>query len=357
MARLKMGNRPSYRAVIGRFLNPFLTGVTAKKRSIFFYDLQRYISAGVSYYDAVTTMRRYCRSRHLARILDTMHAMVHSGRGLGDAMALFPSTFGEFELAMVDLGESTGKLDLTLGNIAQKLKADHMIKQKVQRGLFYPVLVLVAALFISWLLKRMGYLTPFPVTPPFVALLVLVIIGLVLGIKLIRATPGIGYAFDSVTCALPFFGKVRMKAALARFATAFSYAYASGCDIQQTLRLSGRSAMNNIFAADAERIASEVESGVSLSEAFDRSHVMPPLLKQVVAVGEKTGDFDKAMMNVTEFAKEEVETANVMMIHASEVLAVLLLGAFVFLFAATFYKQYFSRGLEIMQRANPHFNK
>jgi len=352
-----MNRQSSYSIVVRRFFNPFLTGFTAKKRSLFFNDLRRYIASGVSYYDAITTMRRYCRNGHLRAILDKMRSTVDAGRGLGDAISLFPATFGEFELAMVDLGESTGKLELALGNVSEKLKSDHEIKQKVIRGFFYPAFILVAVICVSILLQNLGLTTPIRVTPLRVILFILAMIGLFLGVKLIRARPGLGYCFDFALGCIPFLGGVFKKVALARFATAFSYAYASGSDIQQTLRLAGQSAVNNVFAADADRIASAVAEGGSLTEAFERSKVMPPLLKQTVAMGEKTGDFDQAMMNITEFAKEELQTASVMIIHTSEVLAILIAAVWVLFMALGFYEQHLGRGLEILERANPHHNR
>ncbi len=352
-----MSRRDSYAIVIRRFLNPFLTGFTAKRRSLFFNDLRRYTSSGVSYYDAITTMRRYCSSFHLRSILDKMRSMVDAGRGIGDALSLFPASFSEFELAMVDLGESTGKLELVLENISEKLKADHKIKQQVIRGFLWYAITFVFVVGVSILLDSMGYALPIRITVPRLAAGVILVIGLILGVKLVRATPGLGQAFDAITCSIPFLGNVRMKAALARFATAFSYAYASGSDIQKTLTLAGASSMNTLFAADADRIASEIRSGTSLAEAFERSKVMPPLLKQTVAMGEKTGDFDQAMMNITDFAREELKTAGEMIIQFSIVLTFLTLAVWVFFLALTFYSDYLGRGLEIMRRANPHHNR
>lgn len=352
-----MSRRDSYSIVIRRFFNPFLTGFTTKKRSLFFNDLRRYTSAGVSLYDAVTTMRRYCTNRHLGTILDKMRAMIDAGRGMGDALSLFPATFTEFELAMVDLGERTGKLELVLENISEKLKADHKIRQQVIRGFLWYAITVVFVVGVSILLDNMGYTTPIRITLLRLVAGAASVVCLILAVKLIRATPGLGQAFDAITCSIPFLGNVRMKAALARFATAFSYAYASGSDMQETLALAGASSMNTLFAADANRIASDVRGGASLAEAFDRSKVMPPLLKQTVAMGEKTGDFDQAMMNITDFAKEELKTAGEMIIQFSMVLTFLLLAVYVFFLALSFYSGYLGKGLEIMKRANPHFNR
>ena len=352
-----MSRQDSYSIVIRRFLNPFLTGFTTKKRSLFFNDLKRYISSGVSYYDAITTMRRYCRNGHLRTILAKMQSMVDAGRGIGDALSLFPATFTEFELAMVDLGESTGKLDLALGNVSEKLKTDHFIKKETIKGLWWPALtfMVIAAVFIT--LQHVGQAVPIAITPFSVVAFLIIAVGLILAVKLVRATPGIGYTFDLLFGSIPFIGGVAKKAALARFATAFSYAYSSGSDIQETLRLAGRSASNNVFAHEAERIAGEVRRGASLTEAFDKARLMPPILKQIVAVGEKTGDFDKSMMNITEFAKEEVKTAIEMMIKLGFVLSILAAGVFVFLLALSFYTEYLEKGLKILHQANPHHNR
>jgi len=347
----------SYSVVIRRFLNPFLTGFTTKKRSLFFNDLRRYISSGISLYDTITTMRRYCRNRHLRVILDKMRAMVDAGRGIGDALSLFPATFTQFELAMVDLGESTGKLDLTLGNAAEKLKTDHFIKKETLKGLWWPVLTFIIIVAVFIVLQHFEVPVPIRITPFSVLLLILIAVGLILVVKLIRATPGIGYSFDLFVGSIPFFGAIMKKAALARFATAFSYAYSSGSDIQQTLVLAGRSAANNVFEREADRIASEVKGGLSLSEAFDGARLMPPILKEIVAVGEKTGEFDESMMNITEFAKEEVKTAIEMMIKLGFVLTLLIAAVFVFLLALNFAKAYLEKGLKILQQANPHHNR
>ncbi|HUT03370.1 MAG TPA: type II secretion system F family protein [bacterium] len=349
-----MSSRNSYSVVLRRFFTPLLTGFTAKRRSLFFNDLRRYVASGVSYYDAITTMRRYCRNGHLKRVLDKMLAMVNAGRGICDALSLFPATFSEFELAMVDLGESTGKLEVALANVSEKLKSDYKIKQQVIRGLVWYVITAVFVVCVSILLQNMGHPTPVRITLLRLIAAMVLIVGIILGVKLIRATPGLGEAFDAVTCAIPFLGNVRKKAALARFATAFSYAYASGSDIQKTLRLAGESSMNRLFAADARRIASDVRRGDSLAEAFDRSRIMPPLLKQTVAMGEKTGDFDQAMMNITDFAKDELKTASEMIIQFSIALTFLTLAVYVFFLALGFYSGYLNKGLEIMKRANPH---
>lgn len=352
-----MSRQDSYSVVIRRFFNPALTGLTAKGRSLFFNDLRRYTSAGVSYYDAITTMHKYCRNGHLRTILAKMRAMVDAGRGIGDALALFPATFTEFELAMVDLGESTGKLDVALGNVSEKLKRDHILEVQTVKALWYPGLVLGLAISVFIILQHIGYALPIKITPSSILLLVMIAIVLILAVKLLRATPGIGYAFDLFVGCIPFVGGVAKKVALARFVTAFAYAYSSGSDIQQTLRLAGASASNQVFAREVEQIAGAVKHGATLTEAFDKAQLMPPLLKQIIAVGEKTGDFDKSMMNIAEFAKEEVEAAIEMMVKVGFVLAMIVAGAFVFLLARHVLTNYYGRGLKMLHQANPHFNR
>lgn len=347
----------SYSLVVRRFFNPLLTGFTAKKRSTFFKELKMYVSSGVSYYDAVTTMRKYARSIHLRKVLDKMRAMADAGRGLGDAISLFPATFSEFELAMVDLGERTGKLDITLGNISEKLKTDHFIKTQTTRGLFWIALTFAVIVLVYSILPLFNISVPLRITPLSAVALVLGIAGLVLAVKLVRATPGIGYTYDLVIGSIPFIGAVSKKTALAKFVTAFSYAYASGSDIQETLELAGRSSANNVFAHEASRIAGEVKAGVSLSDAFDKARLMPPMLKQIVATGEKTGELDKSLMGIADYAKEEVKSAIEMMIKAGYVLGLLGAAVLIFFFAVHVMGGYYEKGLKILQQANPHHNR
>ncbi|MBN1594218.1 MAG: type II secretion system F family protein [Candidatus Coatesbacteria bacterium] len=352
-----MADRVSYSLVIRRFLNPLFTFVTTKKRSLFFLDLKRYTSAGVSLFEAVVTMRRYTRNGHLRAVLDKMIAMVQAGRGIGDALALFPATFTEFELAMIDLGEQTGKLDLALSNISDKLKTDHMIKLKVLKGLSWPVLTFMVIAGVFMFMPMIGQQTPITVTPFRFVATILGIFSIVLAVKLIRATPGLGYTFDYFFGAIPFLGGVMKKAALARFATSFSYAYSSGSDIQETLRLAGRNSLNNVFRAETERVAAQIKKGVSLTDAFEDARMIPPLLKQIIAMGEKTGDFEEGMANITEYAKEEVDAAIDLMVKFGIVMLLLTGAAVVFFFALNFYKGQLEKGLEIMDRASPVRNR
>lgn len=349
--------RPSYLTVIRRFFSFVLTGVTKKKLALFFDDLHRYISAGVSFYEAIGVMRRHCHNAYLGKVLDTMRAMVDAGRGLGDAISLYPETFGEFELAMVDLGEQTGKLDVVLKGVSEKLKSDHFIKLQFIRALWYPALVLVVLVCVSAdvsVIYWQGFGAYMSRLGPRLFILAGAIVSIALLIKLVKATPGLGYVYDSVICSIPFVGWTVKKAAVARFALALSYGYAAGSDLKEIIRLAGRSSTNNLIEHDAMRIADELAQGVTLTDAFDRSRVMPPMLKEMVAVGEKTGDLERTLMNVVEYAKEEVKTAVANMTKLLFVAGIIILGVVVFFFALRSYTRILTRGLKVLDRALPH---
>jgi type II secretory pathway component PulF len=314
------------------------------------------LRAGLPLMDALSNIRdQQHRAASLAIMDDLVHS-VSSGESLSEAMSKHKRTFSPLYLSMVRVGETGGILDKTLTQLADLLGRDEKIKRSMLNASFYPILVLIVglvsvAIIITWVLPSIlatisggVALLPWP-TRLLMALSDfgrnygwLVVAGLVVGvIALRRWIAGTGrLAWDALKLKVPILGSVLRTIAVARFGRTLGALTKGGVGILESLAIVRDTLGNELLAREMDTVAEKVKAGAALAEPLKESGHFPPLLVQIVAVGEQTGKLDEMLLNAADTFDEVADSAITRFLAVFPTLLILLLALVVgFIIAAT----------------------
>ncbi len=288
---------------------------------------------------------------------------IEGGKDLSEAMSHYPNVFSSLYVSMVRAGEASGHLEDTLNRVAALQEYELVTKERVKAATRYPKLVigaLIVAFFVvvtfviptfARIFKQFGSELPLP-TRVMIAMDVYLkqywavsLVGLVLAVVAfvwwIRTPPG-RYWLDWVKVHIPMFGPLMSKFALSRFSRIFSSLNASGLPIMKTLDISTETVGNVYYARSLRKVTEEVKRGENLSDALARAGIFPPLLHQMVTVGETTGKLDEVLGKVSDYYDQDVEYAIKRFTTLIEPVLLALLATFVFFFALSVFLPLFN---------------
>ncbi len=295
---------------------------------LFARQLYALLKAGVPIIQAMTGLVRSTRNAGLVEVLKDVQTQIESGRELSACLARHPRVFSTLFVAVVRVGEKTGRLDDALWQLAQYLDLEKDTRERVKAALRYPAMVLIA------IAVAMGILNVV-VIPQFAALFARVnvelplptriLIGtsnlfvhywpaMILGVLLIAvvarswvATEPGRLAWDRFKLRLPLVGDILKRAALGRFARALSMALKSGVPLTQALNVVARAVDNTYIGSHILGMRTGVERGDTLSHTAAGTGIFSALVIQMLTVGEETGAIDQLMEEVAGFYEREVD--------------------------------------------------
>src|SRR5579885_159595 len=295
---------------------------------LFARQLYALLKAGVPIIQAMTGLVRSTRNAGLVEVLKDVQTQIESGRELSACLARHPRVFSTLFVAVVRVGEKTGRLDDALWQLAQYLDLEKDTRERVKAALRYPAMVLIA------IAVAMGILNVV-VIPQFAALFARVnvelplptriLIGtsnlfvhywpaMILGVLLIAvvarswvATEPGRLAWDRFKLRLPLVGDILKRAALGRFARALSMALKSGVPLTQALNVGARAVDNTYIGSHILGMRTGVERGDTLSHTAAGTGIFSALVIQMLTVGEETGAIDQLMEEVAGFYEREVD--------------------------------------------------
>lgn len=306
-------------------------GVKSKSLQIFSRQFATMIEAGLNVVAALVILEQQTSDKVLAQVVVQIREDVESGLLLSEAMARHPRVFGRLYVAMVEAGEAAGILDIVLDRVAIQMEKEQKIKSRVKGALVYPTIVLVFAtlvlnamlLFIvpvftkifSSLNGQLPSLTQHVVTvstllrgywyiifPFWIA----VGVGFVKG----KRTESGRRVWDRVRLRFPLkIGDTIRKITIARFSRTLSTLVAAGVDIIKALEITGQASGNWVVENALADVRDRVREGASIATPLLESSVFPPMVSQMVRVGEETGELDKMLSKIADFYEEEVDTA------------------------------------------------
>ncbi len=286
------------------------------------------LRAGVPIFTTINTLRNTCSNRTLAQTLSKVAEDLESGRPLSDALAQHPGVFSMFYVSLIRVGETTGKLDDIFQQLAVYVERKKITRNKIKSALRYPLFVIsaivVAVTVISvWvipafsrLFSRFGAELPLPtriliaVSDFMVAywpVLLIVIIGIVVGLRLYVDTELGRYRWDKLKLRLPLVGSVIYQASMARFSHLFSLALNANVPLITVLTVVSRALDNSFLQERVEGMREGVEHGNRLSLSAANSGVFDALVLQMLAVGEESGTISTLLQEVAEHYDREVE--------------------------------------------------
>jgi type IV pilus assembly protein PilC len=305
--------------------------VKPRSLQIFARQLATMIEAGVSVVAAFATLEQQTEDKYLREVISEMRADVESGLGLSQAFARHPKVFNRLFVAMIEAGESSGTLDTVLDRSAIQIEKDASLKRRVKSAMIYPLVVLSFAtivlifmlMFIIPVFEKVfaelhGNL-PKPTQVVVAAshalrsywFVIFPAVGLAIwGFRRwIRSERGRPY-WDRTRLHFPLrIGEVVRKIALARFSRTLSSLVSAGVDIIRALEITAATSGNWVVEQAIERARVRIEEGVSISQPLTEDPVFPPMVSQMVRIGEETGELDKMLGKVADFYEDEVDTS------------------------------------------------
>jgi len=313
------------------------------------------ISAGLSISRALSVAERQTKSPKLKSILLFVTGDIEKGGTFYGALENFPSVFSKLFVAMVRAGEESGTLDKALTSIANQLGQAYQLKKKVKGALIYPSIIVIAILGIGFLMmtkvvptlastfKDLGAKLPMSTqliinTSDFlVNYTAVVLIGafvFFVGMKMFFRTSVGQRGRDKFLLITPLIGELVKEINAARTARTFSSLLAAGVDVITALKITGEVVQNH-YHQDILKIAEKkVQKGGKLSDAFiENDNLYPPLMGEMIAVGEETGALADMLGKVADFYEEEVAQKTKNMSTIIEPFLMILIGAAVGFFA------------------------
>jgi type IV pilus assembly protein PilC len=309
----------------------FFESVKLKDMVVFSRQFSSMIGSGVAMLRTLTIMTDQCENPKLKRTLDAVRKSVESGSALSDAFNKHPDVFDKLYVSMVRAGEAGGILDEVLKRLADFLEARQKLNAKVKSAMVYPSVVLAVALIVFWamltfilpifqnLFKTVGgelpaytqmliNLSEF-MRSIWMLLFVVSVTAAVWGLKRWYATESGKLQIDTLVLRLPVFGDLMKKVSIARFSRTFGTLVRSGVPMLSALDVVKDTSGNAILAQSVDKISREVREGGTISKPLSKDPLFPPMVTQMVAVGEETGRLDDMLQKVAEFYDMEVENA------------------------------------------------
>ena len=324
--------------------------VGLKDLAVFSRQFATMINSGLSLLRALNILTEQTENKEFARVLGEVRNAIETGNSLSDGMAQHPAVFPPLMVNMCKAGEVGGFLDQVLLQVANNYEAEVKLRGKVKSAMTYPVVVLCIAvvavigmlLFIvptfETLFATLGGTLPLPtqILVKLSAALKYIIIPLVIGViaglavwKRVKHKRGVRDVVDPTKLKLPVFGDLFRKIALARFARNLGTMMRSGVPILQSLDIVAETTGNVVLERATRAVQESVRTGESLTAPLAQHAVFPPMVVQMMAVGEETGALDTMLAKIAEFYDQEVESTTESLTALMEPLMIAFLGGIV----------------------------
>lgn len=333
---------------------PGSTGVKNRDLVIFTRQFSVMVSAGVPILRALTILKEQSESAAFRLILEETTSDVQGGMSLSDALAKHPKVFTSIYVNMVRAGEAGGILDKVLKRLASQQEKDASLRSKVRSAMVYPVVIAVVTMvaffiLLTFIVPKIGaILTELSSTtqlPIYTRALLQVsdtlkqpgvIVGLFVGLPVLFVlfrryikTPSGRYRWHSLLLKVPIIKGLLIKTAIARFSRIFGSLMGAGVAIVGSIETTAGAIGNAVIEKELLNCSQAVQAGSQLSAELAKSKHFPPIVAQMLAVGEETGETDTVVLNIAEFYEEEVDASVAALSSVIEPVMIVLLGGMV----------------------------
>ncbi|MGH8869303.1 MAG: type II secretion system F family protein [Actinomycetes bacterium] len=308
------------------------------------------INSGLSLLRALTILSEQTENKELSRVLGEVRNEVEAGQALSTAMTKHPKVFPPLMVNMCRAGEVGGFLDSVLLQIAENYEAEVKLRGKIKSAMTYPAVVFAMAilavtgmlLFIVPVFAQMfedfGGQLPLPtrilvfMSGALKVLAPIGLVGLIAGLfvwQKVKNQDRVRGVVDPLKFKMPIFGKLFQKVALSRFSRNLGTMLRSGVPILQSLDIVADASGNVVLERAIRDVQESVRHGESLSRPLAGHDVFPPMVVQMMAVGEDTGALDDMLHKISDFYDQEVEATTEALTSLIEPLMIAVLGAII----------------------------
>ncbi|MBI3085479.1 MAG: type II secretion system F family protein [candidate division NC10 bacterium] len=305
-------------------------GVGEKEIVVFTRQFATMIDAGLPLVQCLEILASQQENKVFKKALTEIRQSVEGGLTFAAALKLHPKVFTSLYANMVEAGEAGGILDTILNRLAQYMEKAMGLKKKVKSAMIYPstivsvamVVVIFLLVFVIPTFKSMfegfGATLPLPtqivlemsrIVRQYFLVGIGAIVGGIVGLKWWYGTSGGKWAIDSLLLKAPVFGLLIRKVSVAKFTRTLGTLISSGVAILDGLDITARTAGNKVVEAAILKTRSSISEGKTIAEPLKDSGVFPPMVVQMIAVGEQTGALDAMLGKIADFYDEEVDTA------------------------------------------------
>jgi len=328
----------------------FLRRVSLRDLALFSRQFSTMIKAGINIVAALDVLIQQVYNRRLKLTLVMVKKDVEEGTTLAEALSKHRDIFDDLYTSLVKAGEASGALDEVLERIAFHLERENSLIQRVKTAMRYPIFVLsmaigVIILLLTFIVPRFimileGIGVPLP-TPTLLLIYIvswiennyyqLLIIPLLvwLSLKLLRRSENASYLMDKIKLRLPIVGHILYRVAIVRVSRTLATLSSAAVPVLDSLEMVSNVAGNKVIGRALKLAKNGVQEGRSLAESILVSGVFPPMVTQMIAVGEETGKIDEMLHKVADFFDEEVDNAIKGLSSMIEPVLVLFLGGIV----------------------------
>jgi type IV pilus assembly protein PilC len=308
----------------------FERSVSSTEVCIFARQFATMIGSGVPLVRCLTILQQQSENPTFKKVITQIRTDVEGGATFSKSLEKHPRIFSDLFVSLVKAGEVGGILDQILNRLADYLESSENLKSKVKGALTYPVVVfaiagLVVLALVMFVLPQfkeifLGMKVELPwateallATSDFMVTWWFVVIPAVLGVPFLvmnffRTKTG-SRIFDVNILRMPAIGMMMRKVAVAKFTRTLGTLIASGVPILQALEVTGATAGNIVIAEAIDKTRVSIREGESIAEPLKNSQVFPPMVVQMIAVGEETGELDKMLSKIADFYDQEVDNA------------------------------------------------
>jgi type IV pilus assembly protein PilC len=322
-------------------------GINEKTLAVFTRQFSVMIDAGLPLVQCLQILGEQQDNKAFQRVLLQVREDVEAGSSLANAMKKHPQAFNELYVNMVAAGEAGGILDTILQRLATYIEKAARLKAQVKSAMIYPIAVMsIAALVVyvilwkvipvfSALFISLGADLPLPTRivvalSKFVGRFWWLIVGLVfaagVAIRRYYATEKGRLVIDGLLLKTPILGVVLRKIAVARFCRTLGTLLSAGVPVLESLEITARTSGNAVIERAILEVRKQVEEGKNLAEPLKATNQFPPMVVQMISVGEATGAMDTMLSKIAEFYEEEVDVAVAGMMKLIEPILIFFLG-------------------------------
>ncbi|HEX7089339.1 MAG TPA: type II secretion system F family protein [Longimicrobiales bacterium] len=326
------------------------SGINTRQIVIFTRQFATMINSGLPLVQSLDILAKQTESKALRKVIEQVLYDVEAGNTLADSMRKHPKAFSDLYVNMVAAGEAGGILDVILLRLATFLEKADALRRKIKGAMIYPAVIMVVAaaavatllIFVIPTFENMFASAGVPLPLPTRIVIQLsrllqsywwaVLGGIVAAAAAIRQvykTPSGQLAIDRFMLRVPLIGSLLRKAAIARFTRTLGTLVSSGVSILDGLEITARTAGNRVLHDAIMSSRASIAGGETISEPLKRSGVFPPMVVQMINVGEQTGGLDEMLTKIADFYDDEVDSAVEALLAAMEPIMIVVLGVVV----------------------------
>jgi general secretion pathway protein F len=313
-------------------------------------QLATLLNAGIPLLASLEALITQATNPLLKKILSEIKESVNEGNGLSSSLSKHPKYFSKVYINMVHAGEASGSLDLVLERLADFSENQEALKGRIRAALAYPVIMLIIGVLALMVLvtfvvpkfvevfNEMDQTLPVPtlivigaskVMKSFWWAIMAVVIAAVYGLRQFKKTEKGSRLWDRIKFNAPVFGTISIKMAMARFGRTLGSLTQSGVPLISSLEIVRNIANNSYFADVIDNAIEEIQAGKALAVPLSRSKWVPPVVIQMISVGEHSGDLEKMLNKIADIYEREVESQVNMLTSMLEPIMILIMASVV----------------------------